>query len=105
MKKVVFIQLMMCVSLVAMAQKECKVLSREDGLIRFEVDENLPTPKEQMHFYDSAEQQARSLVSSSVPLGYKPEILAYSFAGEKMALARDFGLQFRWREDGPFSRG
>ena len=69
MKKVLFIQFFMCLSLFALAQKECKVLSQETGLIRFEVDENLPAPEEDIYFYDSAEQQARSLVSSSVPLG------------------------------------
>ena len=89
MKKVVFIQVLLCISLVAMAQKECKVLSQEAGLIRFEVDENLPEPEEDLFFYGSAEQQAHSLVSSSVPYRYKPEILAYSFAGEKMAMMRE----------------
>ena len=89
MKKVVFIQVMLCVSLIAMAQKECKVLNLEAGLIRFEVDENLPAPEEDMYFYDSAERQAHSLVSSSVPYRYKPDILAYSFAGEKMAVMRE----------------
>ena len=89
MKKTIIIQLLLSVSLVAMAQKECKVLNQEAGLIRFEVDENLPAPKEQMHFYDSAERQAQDLVRSSVPYRYKPEILAYSFAGEKMAIFRE----------------
>ena len=89
MKKVVFIPVLLCVSLVAMAQKECKVLNQEAGLIRFEVDENLPAPKEDMYFYDSAEWQAQNLLRSSVPYRYKPEILAYSFAGEKMAMMRE----------------
>ena len=89
MRKVVFIQLLLCISLVAMAQKECKILNQEAGLIRFEVDENLPAPKEEMFFSNSPEQKALSLVSSSLPFGYKPEILACSFADEKIAYARE----------------
>ncbi len=91
MKKVVFIQVMLCISLFAMAQKECKVLSQEVGSIKFEVDEDLPkVDTEQTSFMTiKSDGLARSLVSESVPFGYKPEILACSFADEKMAYARE----------------
>ena len=88
MNKSIAIIVLALIASVASAQK-CKVLNQETGLIRFEVDENLPEPKNALFYYDSAEQQARALVSNSVPYGYKPEILAYSFAGEKMAFMRE----------------
>lgn len=88
MKKSLAIIVLALIASVASAQK-CKVLNQETGLIRFEVDENLPEPKNVLFYYDSAEQQARVLVSNSVPYGYKPEILAYSFADEKMASMRE----------------
>lgn len=88
MKKSLAIIVLALIASVASAQK-CKVLNQETGLIRFEVDENLPEPKNALFYYDSAEQQARVLVSNSVPYGYKPEILAYSFADEKMASMRE----------------
>ena len=89
MKKTIIIQLLLSISLLAMAQKECKILNQEAGLIRFEVDENLPAPEEEMFFSNSAEEKAEGLVRSSLPYGYKPEILACSFAGEKIAYARE----------------
>ena len=79
---------MMIMAGTASAQK-CKVLNQETGFIRFEVDENLPEPEKDFYFYDSTEQQARNLISSSVPYGYNTEILAYSFAGEKIGLMRE----------------
>ena len=84
MKRIVLIQVIFCISLFAMAQKECKVLSQEVGSIKFEVDENLPKVEtEEKSFYEkSTDALARTLVNSSLPSGYKPEILAYSFAGE-----------------------
>ena len=88
MKKSLAVIVMALIASVASAQK-CKVQNQETGLIRFEVDENLPEPEKALSYYDSAEQQARALVSNSVPYGYKPEILAYSFAGEKMAFMRE----------------
>lgn len=88
MKKSLAIIVLALIASVASAQK-CKVLNQETGLIRFEVDKNLPEPKNALFYYDSAEQQARVLVSNSVPYGYKPEILAYSFADEKMASMRE----------------
>ena len=91
MKRIVLIQVLLCISLFAMAQKECKVLSQEVGSIKFEVDEDLPkVDTEQKSFMTiKSDGLARSLVSESVPFGYKPEILACSFAGEKMAYARE----------------
>ena len=91
MKRIVLIQVLLCISLFAMAQKECKVLSQEVGSIKFEVDEDLPKVEtEQKSFMTiKSDGLARSLVSESVPFGYKPEILAYSFADEKMAYARE----------------
>lgn len=91
MKRIVLIQVLLCISLFAMAQKECKVLSQEVGSIKFEVDEDLPkVDTEQTSFMTiKSDGLARSLVSESVPFGYKPEILACSFAGEKMAYARE----------------
>ena len=88
MKKSLAVIVLALIASVASAQK-CKVQNQETGLIRFEVDENLPEPEKALSYYDSAEQQARALVSNSVPYGYKPEILAYSFAGEKMAFMRE----------------
>ena len=88
MNKSIAIILLALIVSVASAQK-CKVLNQETGFIRFEVDENLPKPERVFHDYDSTEQQAQTLIRSSVPYGYKPEILAYSFAGEKMALMRE----------------
>ena len=91
MKRIVLIQVLLCISLFAMAQKECKVLSQEVGSIKFEVDEDLPkVDTEQKSFMTiKSDGLARSLVSESVPFGYKPEILACSFADEKMAYARE----------------
>ena len=88
MKKSLTIIVLALIASLASAQK-CKVLNQETGFIRFEVDENLPEPEKFFYDYDSTEQQAQALVRSSVPYGYKPEILAYSFAGEKMALMRE----------------
>ena len=108
MKKTIIIQLLLSVSLVAMAQKECKVLSQEVGSIKFEVDENLPKVEtEEKSFYEkSTDALARTLVNSSLPSGYKPEILAYSFAGEKMAYAREdvffYALVKAYAEHRPF---
>ena len=88
MRKFLAITIMVIMAGTASAQ-ECKVLNQETGFIRFEVDENLPAPEKDFYYFDSTEQQAQNLVSSSVPYGYKPEILAYSFAGEKMTLMRE----------------
>ena len=88
MRRIIAITVMVIMASMASAQK-CKVLNQETGFIRFEVDENLPKPEKDFYFYDSAEQQARNLISSSVPYGYNTEILACSFAGEKMALMRE----------------
>ena len=88
MNKSIAIILLALIASVASAQK-CKVLNQETGFIRFEVDENLPEPEKVFYDYESTEQQAQTLVRSSVPYGYKPEILAFSFADEKMALMRE----------------
>ena len=87
MKKIFAITIMVIMAGMAPAQT-CKVLNQETGFIRFEVDENLPKPEKDFYYFDSTERQARNLISSSVPYGYNTEILACSFAGEKMALMR-----------------
>ena len=109
MKRTIFIMMVACMAgSLAMAQKECKVLSQEVGSIKFEVDENLPKVEtEEKSFYEkSTDALARTLVNSSLPSGYKPEILAYSFAGEKMAYAREdvffYSLVRAYAEHRPF---
>ncbi|MBR6892840.1 MAG: DUF4419 domain-containing protein [Bacteroidaceae bacterium] len=109
MKRTIFIMMVACMAgSLAMAQKECKVLSQEVGSIKFEVDENLPKVEtEEKSFYEkSTDALARTLVNSSLPSGYKPEILAYSFAGEKMAYAREdvffYALVKAYAEHRPF---
>lgn len=109
MKRFVLTMIVACMAgSLAMAQKECKVLSQEVGSIKFEVDENLPKVEtEEKSFYEkSTDALARTLVNSSLPSGYKPEILAYSFAGEKMAYAREdvffYALVKAYAEHRPF---
>ena len=52
MKRFVLIQALLCISLFAMAQK-CKVLSQEVGSIKFEVDKDLPAPKQRITMLES----------------------------------------------------
>ena len=109
MKRTIFIMMVACMAgSLAMAQKECKVLSQEVGSIKFEVDENLPKVEtEEKSFYEkSTDALARTLVNSSLPSGYKPEILAYSFANEKLSYAREdvffYSLVRAYAEHRPF---
>ncbi|MBQ7685620.1 MAG: DUF4419 domain-containing protein, partial [Bacteroidaceae bacterium] len=109
MKRFVLTMIVACMAgSFAMAQKECKVLSREDGSIKFEVDENLPKveTERQSFLTVKSENLARSLVSESMPSGYKPEILAYSFAGEKISASREdvffYALVGAYAEHHPF---
>ena len=109
MKRFVLTMIVACMAgSFAMAQKECKVLSREDGSIKFEVDENLPKveTERQSFLTVKSENLARSLVSESMPSGYKPEILAYSFAGEKISASREdvffYALVQAYAEHRPF---
>jgi len=53
MKKVILIQLLLCISLFAMAQK-CKVLEHQEGSITFEVDKDLPAPTRKIEKWDGA---------------------------------------------------
>ncbi len=91
MRKVIFIQVLMLVPMFMLAQKECKVLSQEVGSIKFEVDANLPAiEEEEKALYNiSSANLARSLVLSTVSYRFEPEILAYSFADEKLSYARE----------------
>ena len=91
----------------AMAQK-CKVLSQEVGSIKFEVDANLPAiEEEEKALYNiSSANLARSLVLSTVSYRFEPEILAYSFADEKLSYAREdvffYSLVRAYAEHRPF---
>ncbi len=91
----------------AMAQK-CKVLSQEVGSIKFEVDANLPAiEEEEKALYNiSSANLARSLVLSTVSYRFDPEILAYSFADEKLSYAREdvffYSLVRAYAEHRPF---
>ena len=91
----------------AMAQK-CKVLSQEVGSIKFEVDANLPAiDEEEKALYNiSSANLARSLVLSTVSYRFEPEILAYSFANEKLSYAREdvffYSLVRAYAEHRPF---
>ena len=91
----------------AMAQK-CKVLSQEVGSIKFEVDANLPAiEEEEKALYNiSSANLARSLVLSTVSYRFEPEILAYSFADEKLSNAREdvffYSLVRAYAEHRPF---
>ena len=108
MKKTIIIQLLLSVSLVAMAQKECKVLSQEVGSIKFEVDANLPAieDEEKTLYNISSADLARSLVLRTVSYRFEPEILAYSFANEKLSYAREdvffYSLVRAYAEHRPF---
>ena len=91
----------------AMAQK-CKVLSQEVGSIKFEVDANLPAieDEEKTLYNISSADLARSLVLRTVSYRFEPEILAYSFANEKLSYAREdvffYSLVRAYAEHRPF---
>ena len=91
----------------AMAQK-CKVLSQEVGSIKFEVDANLPAieDEEKTLYNISSADLARSLVLRTVSYRFEPEILAYSFANEKLTYAREdvffYSLVRAYAEHRPF---
>ena len=53
MKKVILIQVLLCISLFALAQK-CKVLDHQEGSITFEVDKDLPAPTKKIEKWDAA---------------------------------------------------
>ena len=108
MKRFVLIQALLCISLFAIAQKECKVLSQEVGSIKFEVDANLPAieDEEKTLYNISSADLARSLVLRTVSYRFEPEILAYSFANEKLTYAREdvffYSLVRAYAEHRPF---
>ncbi|MBR3478411.1 MAG: DUF4419 domain-containing protein [Bacteroidaceae bacterium] len=108
MRKVILIQVMMYVSMFMLAQKECKVLSQEVGSIKFEVDANLPAieDEEKTLYNISSADLARSLVLRTVSYRFEPEILAYSFANEKLTYAREdvffYSLVRAYAEHRPF---
>nr|MCR5316168.1 DUF4419 domain-containing protein [Bacteroidaceae bacterium] len=108
MRKVIFIEVLMLVPMFMLAQKECNVLSQEVGSIKFEVDANLPAiEEEEKALYNiSSANLARSLVLSTVSYRFDPEILAYSFADEKLSYAREdvffYSLVRAYAEHRPF---
>ena len=108
MKRTILIIIVACMAgSLAMAQK-CKVLSQEVGSIKFEVDANLPAiEEEEKALYNiSSANLARSLVLSTVSYRFEPEILAYSFADEKLSYAREdvffYSLVRAYAEHRPF---
>ncbi|MCR4836645.1 MAG: DUF4419 domain-containing protein [Bacteroidaceae bacterium] len=108
MKRTILMIIVACMAgSLAMAQK-CKVLSQEVGSIKFEVDANLPAieDEEKTLYNISSADLARSLVLRTVSYRFEPEILAYSFANEKLSYAREdvffYSLVCAYAEHRPF---
>ena len=78
MKRTIIIQVLICISLLAMGQK-CKVLSQEVGSIKFEVDKDLPAPTKKIEKWDGA--KISGFLVEHFQISYEQQnILACSFA-------------------------
>ena len=82
MKRTIIIQLLFCLSLMAMAQK-CKVLDRQEGSITFEVDKDLPKPERKISLAD-ANAIARRVLNEFQIEEKCQNVLATSFADKRL---------------------
>jgi YD repeat-containing protein len=83
MKRFVLIQALLCISLFAIAQKECKVLSQEVGSIKFEVDKDLPAPKQRITMLESDKVAIQVLDNFQIDKS-QTNVLACSFADKPL---------------------
>ena len=82
MKRTIIIQLLFCLSLMAMAQK-CKVMDRQVGSITFEVDKDLPKPERNISLAD-ANVIARRVLDEFQIEEKCQNVLATSFADKRL---------------------
>ena len=82
MKRIVLIQVLICISLLAMGQK-CKVLDRQEGSITFEVDKDLPKPKRSITLADASVIARLALNEFQIEAECQ-NVLATSFADKRL---------------------